>query len=223
MPQAFQASLSPPSDAEIMIDGVLSDEEVVTLNRFLDQYEALAESRPMQIGIPCEVSIHVQDGKAEVLTSLPPRDDLDIVFQRLRLFLLHKERTSFDNVRAILKRHLRAELLRQFLKDQQNLFQNGPGTVSSRMVFNNVEISNEAALQNWMYGYQFHGDDTRRAAFESHGIPIDHPSVRRTLIGLLLNKQAAISNIAAITAVIMGRSSQFDLNEAIFRRTTANG
>jgi hypothetical protein len=84
-------------------------------------------------------------------------------------------------------------------------------------------VSNEATLQNWIYGYQFHGDDTRRAAFESHGIPIDHPSVRRTLIGLLLNKQAAISNVAAITAVIMGRNSQFDLNDAIFRRSTPNG
>ena len=220
MSRTFSATLHAADGTDTSITGVMTDEEVVTLNRFLDNFEQLAESRPFREGVPCEVTISVSNGQAQVDTLLPSQDDLDILFQRLRLFVLHQERISFNNVRAILKRHLRATALREFLSDQQKLFSNDPEHLSGRVIFNDVIISDEARLQDWIYGYQFHGDETRRASFEAHGIDPKHPAVRRTFVDLLLNKLEAIRHIAAVTAaVLMGRHPRVRIYDLILTET----
>ena len=214
MTRRFSAVLE-SSNWPASVAGEWSEDHATTLDMFLDQYERMADSRPVKNGIPCEVTVKISDGQAAVDTRLPSDDDLDILFQRLRLFVLHNERISFDNVCSILKRYLRNTPLLDFIKEQQRLFRNSPEHVPGRMVFNGLVLSDEARLNDWIYGYQFHGDENRRAVFESHGIDVRHPAVRRTFVGLLLNKLNAVTNVASVTAVFMGRNSQFALHDAV--------
>jgi hypothetical protein len=215
MQTEFHTTLRMCDGSERIISGNWTAEQAVTLNRFLDQYEELADSRPMIAGVPCEVQIHVRDGQAEVTTTLPSQDDLDILFQRLRLFVHQKERTYFDKVCGILKGVVRGTPLLKILKEQQRLFQNRPEHVPNRVIFNGVLLSDENRLNDWIYGYQYHGYEERRAVFESHGIDVRHPAVRRAFVGLLLSKRDAIVNVASIAAVFMGRNSQFAIADGM--------
>lgn len=211
MPHAYRMVLGAAANDRAIIAGDLIDEEATTLNRFLDQYEDLIESKPVRDGLPCELRIHVEAGKAAVAADLPSRDELDILFQRLRLFMLQKERTSFVNVCAILRRQFTDLRLRELINEQHAAFHNHPDHLSSALVINNVAINREEMLTDWVYGYQYHGDDERRDDLRRLGIDVRSPFIQHILVGLLLNKQTAITNIAALVAVLLDRSPSLDI------------
>lgn len=216
MPYKFRAILETDAN-KIVIAGIFSDDDVTTLQRFLESYEQLATSRPMTQGIPCDISIKVADGWADVTSTLPTQDDLDIMFNRFRMFLHEKERAYFNRVCGILKRQVRSTPLLSVMKDQQRLFRNSPECVSTRVIMNGVVVSDEARLNDWIYGYQYHGHDERRAVFESAGIDVNHPAVRRAFVSLLLNKRDAIVNLAVLVAVLMRRHPQVAVADGTFR------
>jgi hypothetical protein len=167
---AYRLLLDAGEDGHAFISGGLFDEEFGTLSRFLEQYDSLVESKPMREGVPCEMAIRIEDGRGSVTTDLPSKDDLDILFQRLRLFLLQNERASFVNVCSILRRQLTDLRLRELIKNQHAAFRNDPHELDSRLVINNVIVDQEAMLTDWLYGYQFHGDDERRERLKRLGI-----------------------------------------------------
>jgi len=205
-----------------VVAGELSDDDAVTLARFLDQYEALIESKPVRDGVDCEMTISVRDGKATVEAKLPTRDELDILFQRLRLFILQKERISFVNVCSILRQQFTDLRLSELIKDQHAAFHNHPDHLESVLVVNNATIDREKMLMDWIYGYQFHGEDERRDRLRLMGIDVESPLIRQKLVSLLLNKQAALTNIAAVVAVVMGRSPAVDIYGAVLASETGS-
>lgn len=215
MPVSYELTLDDGEGDSAVVAGVLADEEAVTLNRFLDQYEALVDSKPMRDGVDCEVSISVRDGKATVSAKLPTQDELDILFQRLRLFILKQERISFVNVCKILRKQFTDLRLVELIKDQHAAFHNHPDHLGSVLIVNTVSIDRERMLMDWIYGYQFHGDDERRDQLRRTGIDVESPLVRHTLVSLLSNKQTALSNIAGVVAVLMGRITTFDIYGAV--------
>jgi hypothetical protein len=201
-----------------VVAGELTDDDAVTLARFLDQYEALVESKPVRDGVDCEVTISVRDGKATVETKLPTRDELDILFQRLRLFILQKERISFVSICSILRQQFTDLRLVELIKAQHAAFHNHPDHLESVLVVNNATIDREKMLMDWIYGYQFHAEDERRDRLRRMGIDVDSPLVRQKLVSLLLNKQAALRNLAAVVAVVMDRSPAIDIYGAVLAR-----
>jgi hypothetical protein len=202
----------------VLIAGELSDADVVTLNRFLDQYEDLVESKPVRDGVDCEVTFSVRDGRATVNAKLPTRDELDILFQRLRLFVLQKERISFVNVCTILRKQFTDLRLVELIRDQHAVFHNHPDHVGSVLIVNQATIDHEVMLMDWIYGYQFHGEDERRERLRRMGIDVNSPLIRQNLVSLLLNKQQALTNIAAVVAVLMGRAAVVDIHGARLSR-----
>ena len=107
MPHTYRLLLDAGEGDQAIIAGHLTDVDTTTLNRFLHQYEELVDAKPVREGVSCELTISVKAGKGEVTAELPSRDDLDILFQRLRLFILQQERTSFVNVCTILRKQFR--------------------------------------------------------------------------------------------------------------------
>jgi len=188
----------------------LSDDDVETLQRFLDQYEELVMSAPGQNGVPCELTIHVEGGKTQITTTLPTRNELDILFARLRLFMLQDERTSFVKVCAILRRQFTDLRLVELLKSLHAAFHNHQSHLNTLLVINDVEINQEKMLMDWVYGYEQHGDDERRTRLRRLGIDVGHPSICHKLVYLLLNKQRAVSHLAAVVAVIFGRNTHVE-------------
>ena len=206
-----------------VIAGELSDADTVTLNRFLDQYEELVDSKPVRDGVDCEVTISVSNGQATVDAKLPTRDELDILFQRLRLFVLQKERASFVNVCTILRKKFTDLRLVELIKDQHAAFHNHPDHVGSVLIVNQLAIDHERMLMDWIHGYVFHGEEERRERLRRMGIDIKSPLIRQKLVSLLLNKQNALINVAAVVAVLLGRSVVFDLYGALLSRDSSNG
>lgn len=202
----------------VVIEGAFNDDETRTLNLFLDEYEKLVDSQVMRDGIPCEITIKMKDGKAEVETDLPTQDQLDILVQRLRLFVLKKERVSFVNVCAILRKHLEDLRLTELLKWLFAAFHNHPAELGSTLIINEALIDREATLIDWLNGYQYHLDDDRRQRLRKRGVNVESPAIRRNLVNLLLNKQTAVINLAALVAVLMKRSSCFDIYDATLRQ-----
>ncbi len=215
MAHTYRLTLDDREGGCAVVAGELSDDDAVTLARFLDQYEALVESKPVRDGVDCEMTISVRDGKATVEAKLPTRDELDILFQRLRLFILQKERISFVNVCSILRQQFTDLRLVELIKDQHAAFHNHPDHLESVLVVNNATIDREKMLMDWVYGYQFHGEDERRNRLRRMGIDVESPLIRQKLVSLLLNKQAALTNIAAVVAVVMGRSAAVDIYGAV--------
>lgn len=220
MAHTYRLTLDDGEGGCAVVAGELSDDDAVALARFLDQYEALVESRPVRDGVDCEMTISVRDGKATVEAKLPTRDELDILFQRLRLFILQKERISFVNVCSILRQQFTDLRLVELIKDQHAAFHNHPDHLESVLVVNNATIDREKMLMDWIYGYQFHGEDERRDRLRRMGIDVESPLIRQKLVSLLLNKQAAVTNIAAVVAVVMGRSPAVDIYGAVLASET---
>ena len=196
MVERFRVTLSAPGEETAVLEGSFSEEEATTLDRFLDQYERLVDSRPLQEGVPCDFTMQIRSGGGTMAAELPAPDDLDVLFQRLRFFVLQEERTSFEKVVSIVGRHLNDIRLRELMKDQRLLFRNDPGRLTSRVVVNGVVITSEETLKDWMYGYEYHGDDERRGRLEKAGVDLQNPLIRHTLVGLLLNKMDAITSRA---------------------------
>jgi len=196
-----------------LLDVDLSKDEIETCDRFLKQYEDLFASGPIQNGVDCELTIHVTDGKAEVETNLPTADELDILFQRLRLFVLQEERTSFDNVCTLVRERLPYPPILQFLKDQHAAFHNNTKFIPWRLVVNDSDIGPEQMLNDWIYGYQYHGDDRRRDRLRRAGIDVNSPTIRHKLVWLLLNKHVPIRNLASVVAVVRGLNPAFDMGD----------
>jgi hypothetical protein len=211
MPHAYRLLLDAGADDLSIIGGELSDEEFATLDRFLDQYEALVDSQPVRNGVPCEVTIRIENGRASVTTDLPSQDELDILFQRLRLFILQKERTSFVNICSILRRQLSDLRLLEFINGQHAAFHNHPDELDTAFVINNSQVNQEAMLMDWINGYQYHGDDERRDALRRLGVNPQSPIIRHKLTELLLNKQTAIFNVAFLIGVLIGRNPSLDI------------
>ena len=218
MPFPYNMILDDGEGHHTLIEGELSDTEAMTLNRFLDQYEDLVSSRPGREGVDCTVTLSVRDGLATVNAQLPSRDELDILFQRLRLFILQKERISFVNVCAILRKQFSDLRLVELMKDQHAAFHNHPTHLGAALVVNQRHIDQEEMLMDWIYGYQFHADDDRRDRLRAMGIDVNSPMIRQLLVGLLLNKQRAVTNLAAVAGVLMGRSEAVDIYGALLTR-----
>jgi hypothetical protein len=223
MPFSYRMTLDDREGDRAVIAGELSDADAVTLNRFLDQYEELVDSKPMRDGVNCEVTIAVRNGRATVDAKLPTRDELDILFQRLRLFVVQKERASFVNVCTILRKQFTDLRLVELIKDQHAAFHNHPDHVGSVLIVNGLAIDHERMLMDWIYGYQFHGDDERRNRLRGMGVDVKSPLIHHKLVSLLLNKQDALTSIAAVVAVLMGRSLVFDLYGALLSRDHSKG
>jgi hypothetical protein len=185
-----------------------------TFDRFLTQYEDLFASGPIQNGVPCEITIRVVDGRAAIETDLPTRDELDVLFQRLRLFVLQEERASFDKVCALLRRRLDHPRILELLKEQHAAFHNNAKHVPWHLVVNSSDIDHEQTLNDWIYGYQYHADDERRSRLRLAGIDVDSPMIRYKLVWLLLNKHVPIRNLASLVALLRGRNSTFDIGGA---------
>lgn len=223
MTLTYCLTLDDGAGERVTLAGDLSDTEVTTLNRFLDQYEDLVDSKPGREGVDCELTISVREGQAHVQANLPSRDELDILFQRLRLLILQKERSSFVNVCTILRRHLSDLRLTELIKDQHAAFHNHRDHLESTLIINDIAIDQEKMLNDWIYGYQFHGYDEQKERLRTRGIDVKSPMIRHKLVSLLLNKKDAIGNVASVVAVLMGRSHGVDIYGATLATCAMDG
>lgn len=192
------------------IRGELSDDEHAVLSAYLQQYEELVNSKPLQEGIPCHIEIKAADGKLNVTTQLPTNDDLAILLHRLRPFILEEEPASFPKVAAILKRHGASPHVRHLLRKQRRLYDGSDMQQQMTIRLNDIVLNSERVLRDWLNSTEYHRDLDKRRAVEHllQGMPGD--LLRGILVSLLVDKVKAIQGVASLAALMLGNIPELD-------------
>lgn len=185
-----------------------------TLRRYLAECGRLMACHPLQSEIPCEVSIGSSpEGGLKVKSNLPSEDDRAILLHRLRPFMLQKEPASFTRVAAILHRRVSQPVVRELLALQRRLWSGRAFAAQSPIKVNGRRLNGERFLTAWLNGDEYHRDTAKATAFESVRRSAFFPLFDWILVNLLTDRLRAISNLAALVALVLGESPELHFRE----------
>jgi hypothetical protein len=196
------------ADAEIR--GEFSDDEHAVLTAYLQQYDELVQSKPMQLGFPCHFEVRVANGEMYVTSQLPSSDDLAILLHRLRPFILDEEPASFNRVSGILGKHNPHPHVRHLLGEQRRLYDGRDMQQQITIRLNDIVVNSERVLRDWLNSSEYHRDPDKRRAVENllQGMPND--LFRGILVSLLVDKLKAIQSVASLVALMLGKIQELD-------------
>ena len=156
--------------------------------------------------------MRVEGGQLTHLKSEVPTDEeLAALLHRLRPLILQEEATSYQQITALLGRRFTHEFVRGWLKTQRMLFDGRNNQALVRITSNGTLINSEQTLFDWLNGYEYHRDPAKRDKIAAlhHVIPLEHSMP--VLVGLLGDKVQAITQLAALIAVILGQQDKIDI------------
>jgi hypothetical protein len=199
-----------PEKAEVDIRFDLTQEDNDTLNAFLSSYSRLCNSKPVREGVPCKFKICFKAGEGtQIVAEHPDDDSLAVLLHRLRPFILNRERGSFERVMGIIARRIDEKTVRSILRFNHGLYK---GQVARRQLehkCNGTTINSEDVLQLWLNGHEYHGDSVKRDSLTAL-LGNQASTLEKGLWAwLLLDKLAAIHNLAGIVEVIVGSVEEF--------------
>jgi hypothetical protein len=183
--------------------------EEAALRHYLAEYDRLMSCRPLQKEIPCGVSFTTSpESGVAIESNLPGADDRAILLHRLRPFVLESEPASFARVASILGRRISQPVVRELIRMQRRFWSGQAFTAQSPIKINGRRLNGERFLTAWLNGEEYHRDSAKATAFESlRGSPF-FPLFDWILVNLLTDKLRAITNLAALTGVVLGVSSE---------------
>lgn len=209
MPHRFQIALKADGYDDVPIAGEFTDAEQAALQLFLRQYERLASSKPLREGFPCTANVNwEQASPIVVVTDLPDDDTISILLHRLRPFILQKEAASFHAVSSILGKSVENPHVRQLLREQNRLYDGRRFQSRIRIASNEVLVNSERVLFDWLNSYEYHGDSNKRDNIEDLFDRMPGDLMRFILVSMLVDKVEAIRNLAALVAVMLGKSNK---------------
>jgi hypothetical protein len=170
--------------------------------------------QPLQKEIPCGVSLSTcaESGFA-IESDLPNADDRAILLHRLRPFVLKSEPASFARVTGVLGRRISQPVVRDIIRMQRQFWSGQAFIEESPIKVNGRRLNGESFLMAWLNGEEYHRDRTQAAAFESlRGSPFFH-LFDWVLVSLLTDKLRAITNLAALTGLVLGESPELRFGE----------
>lgn len=216
MPTPYELIFKDRNQVKRTISGELSDDEHKILIYYLEKHEKLVNSKPIREGFPCNANISWEQNKPIVVkASLPDEDTLSILLHRLRPFILQDEFASYSKVCAIIGRHLSDPYFRQFLHEQHRLYDGRNAQKQMKISSNDVIINSDKFLFNWLNSHEYHQDPDKREVVEKLLKSIPEDFMRTLMVSMLIDKTRAISNIATLVIVLIGKESKasFQIND----------
>lgn len=211
MPRKVQISVCRP-DSRLDMPATLEDDEVTQLEAYLDCVDRLLTLPVARHGVPSSFEMQVRDDRVTLLQSEVPADhDLAALLHRLRPLILSKEPTSYHKIAGLLGRRFAHRYLHDLLKEQRRLFDSIKKQELVRITANETVINCEQTLFDWLNGYEYHRDVAKREKIASlHRVmPLEHSMP--ILIGMLADKVQAITQLAALIAVVLGREERIQV------------
>jgi hypothetical protein len=149
---------------------------------------------------------HIEsDGKGGfVPPELAPESDQAEFLHRLRPIVLDKERTSFKNVSAMLRKALDHEYFTLQLTNLKKQYDSDESQQLFQIYSNDVRINCKEALNAWLNGLEYHQDLAKADAIEKSfsGLPIELQTA--IYIDMLRDKALAALNLAGLIGRIIG-------------------
>lgn len=209
MPKPFQLTLQTEKRADIAVAGEFSDAEAVILDAFLEQYEKLRSSQPIQNGIRCNIKVNYDENSGlDVAADLPTEDELSILLHRLRPFILQNEPASFVRTLGILSKHIAQPHLRFLFAQQREMYDGRLAQKQMRVTTEAQVINSEAVLNDWLNSHEYHRDPDKRAAIGQLFERVPSDLLRGLLVSMIVDKTRAIMNLASLVGVITGKSNK---------------
>ncbi len=191
-----------------MIRGEFSDQEHTVLLQYLDQYDQLSQSKPLQEGFPCQMSFKLGTGsELRVEAELPNNDTLSILLHRMRPFILTREPASYITVSGIVGRRVENEHIRQLLRRQRILYDGRQFQKTLQIVSNETIVNSERVLSDWLNSHEYHRDPDKREAIDALFSGMPNELMRWILVSMLVDKVESIRNLASLIAVLLGKST----------------
>lgn len=209
MPHPFELTLKQEGKPDVSIRGEFADDEHSMLQSYLEQYEELAQSKPLREGFPCEMSLRWNEKTAlEVETSLPDADTLSILLHRLRPFILKAEPASFDSVCSTVGRRIHHPFVRRLLRNQRELYDGRKSQNMLRITLDETVVNSERVLLTWLNSREYHRDPDKRRSIDALLGQMPGDLGRGVLVSMLVDKVEAIRHLASLVHVLLTSGEQ---------------
>jgi hypothetical protein len=211
MPMSLELTLKIDGHADVQVRGHFADAEVTILQHYLEQYDLLVQSKPLREGFPCHISVKAGQGTGmEVETALPDNDTLSILLHRLRPFILQTEPASFVRVCAIIGKRIDNPSVRGLLRQQSRLYDGRTSQRLMKVALNEQILNSEKLLYDWLNSHEYHRDPDKREVIDELVKHMPDNLMRGILVSMLVDKVQAIRNVAALLALIFGKSKSLE-------------
>jgi hypothetical protein len=170
----------------------------------------------MKEGVPCTMQVHWSKEKGmTVVSRLPSRDDVAVLLHRLRPFILVKEPASFSRVMAILGKAVSDSQFRKLLRTVRERFDSRDMQRQLTICSNEVIVNSQRVFDDWLNSCEFHRDHDRRQSLDALLKRLPGDLLYGIVVNLLIDKANAVGDLAAVVALVLGKSRELSANIAV--------
>jgi hypothetical protein len=215
MSLSVQVSVKRSDGTQLDMPAIFEDNEVTLLDQYLASVDDLLQLEIARAGVPSSFEMKIDNGQITYMKSdVPPGSDVAALLHRLRPLILTDEPANYLRVASLLGKRFEYPYLRQVLKEQRHLFDGRDNQQLVRITSNGTLINCEQTLFDWLYGYEYHRDPSKRAKIASlHRLmPLEHSIP--VFLDLLADKVQAIVQMASMISVILGHEQSVQVRTA---------
>jgi hypothetical protein len=141
------------------VEGSFSASDIDVLRLFNTAMQRVRTTELLKRGLPTMTHFGLSQQQGLTVTCAAVTDaELHELLHVLRHVTLHRERTSFDNVSALLKKGFANRRFSDVMKDLKGVFENGLLAGYMQFFVGPHPIFDKSLLDNWLNGTQYHTD-----------------------------------------------------------------
>jgi hypothetical protein len=187
----------------------LTEEEIKTLEAYLQYVAELSAIEIVRQGVPCGLTVHMNEKGMSWKAQNPDDRDVCHMLHRLRPLILTSEHASYARVSGILGKKITDAQLRAFLKSQRALY-DGRTThsimqITSAAGADQVRINSEEILQTWLNSSEYHRDQDKKEELERFHKLLPVAATKPIFLILIWDKIQAIQHLARLIEVTLGK------------------
>lgn len=188
------------------LEADFTEEEVALLEDYLANVERLLESRIVRDGTGGTLRFKFnQESGPSFDVSLPEEDHILALLHRLRRFILHDERSSYNRVTGIVGKRFNDPAIRSMIKAYRAIYDGRQFQSTILIEVQGTVLNSEKMLMDWLNAFEFHNDETKRREIELlHGM-MPFAASRAIFLMLLVEKVKAIVNVGRFIGLLLGR------------------
>ena len=141
----------------------------------------------------------------EIVTKLPPWDDVMVFLHKFRPLGLKSEKTYFYRICNLLSKALSHPYLRSIIKEQRRVYSGKRMQSGFQIRSNDVLLNSEKVLFDWLNAYEYHRDKEKREFIEGLHKMLPLEASKVIFLSLLTEKAKAIFNLATLVRVVLGK------------------
>ncbi len=136
---------------------------------------------------------------------LPDYRDLVFVMHKMRPFILERERTSFTRVLSRLGKYLAHDSFRDCLGSLRERWTGREFESQVQFYSMGRAVRCEQFLMNWLYAYEYHRNQVRKAEVDSllRGMPVELS--RFIFVATIAEKVTAVLGLSQLVEAAMGK------------------